>query len=174
MHLLLDVNYSVPDADLRCQCAVLELSPALCSHLEKAGQAVLRCRRLLPNLYKAVSWRGAVDFYGGDLVDDCDLLAPGWRSDFSRQGFAVVPAAIDLERYEPCDMECQQEIVRYDGPPPGTTPTASNSLTFQWVAIPKHGDLYVITREVSLPAIGQQLAGARKAEACSQATNAAS
>jgi hypothetical protein len=159
MHLLLDVNYSVPDADLRCQCALLELSPALRGHLQRAGEAVLRCRQLLPNLHKVVSWRMAVDFYGGDLVDDCDLLCPGWRSDFSGQGFAVVPTAIDLERYEPCDMECQQEIVRYQGPPPRERPTAANSLTFQWAAIPKHGALYVITREVSLPVLGQQLAG---------------
>ena len=158
MPLLLDVTYSDPDADLSCQCAVLELSHALCRRLRDVGEALLRCRPLLPELYKVVCWQQTVDFYGGDLVDDCDLFAPGWRSDFGRQGFALVPPAIDLQRYEPCDTECQQEIVRYDGPLPGAKPTASNSLTFHWVAIPEHGGLYIITREVSLPVIGQQLA----------------
>lgn len=174
MHLLLDVNCSNPDADLRCQCAVLELTPALCSGLRQTGQAVVRCRDLLPDLYKAVFWRQAVDFYGGDLVDDCELLCPAWRADFSRQGFALVPPAIDLERYEPCDTECQQQIVRYDAVPSGSKATVTNSPTFQWMAIPKHGDLYVITREVSSPVIGQLLAAARKAATRSQQSQSAS
>jgi hypothetical protein len=163
MYLLLDVNYSNPDADLRCQCALLELTPDLCSALQQTGQAVLRCHDLLPDLYKAVLWRQGVDFYGGDLVDDCDRLCPTWRADFSRQGFAVVPSAIDLQRYEPCRTECQQQIVRYDALPPGTKPTVANSPTFQWMAIPKHGDLYVITREVSLPELWQLLVATQKA-----------
>ncbi len=163
MYLLLDVNYSNPDADLRCQCAVLELTPALCTDLQQTWQAVLRCRDALPDLHKAVFWRQAVEFYGGDLVDDCDLLTPGWRNDFSGLGFAAVPPAIDLQRYEPCDTECQQQIVRYDAMPSEPEAAAISSPTFQWMAIPKHNDLYVITREVSLPMIVQHLAATGEA-----------
>ncbi len=41
--------------------------------------------------------------------------------------------------------------------PSGTEVAVTSSPTFQWMAIPKHNDLYVIKREISLPMIVQRL-----------------
>lgn len=165
MYLLLNVTCSQPDADTGCECAVLEVSRALCRRLQDAGKAVLHCRRMLPELHKVSVWRLVVDFYRGDLADDCELLAPGWREAFDRDGFALLPPAVDLERYEPRRAECDQEVVRYVGSPAGNRPTVANSLAFYWTAVPKHSDITVSTRDVSLPELRRQLAAARKAAA---------
>ena len=52
MHLLLDVTCSYPDADLNCECVVLEISQTLYERLRKVAEGVKSARDALPDLHE--------------------------------------------------------------------------------------------------------------------------
>jgi hypothetical protein len=159
MHLLFDVKCSNPDADLNCECAVLEISQTLCARLQAVAESVMSLRRALPELYEVYCWGSAVDFYSYSLIAACDDCRKGWIKRLENAGHAVLPAGIDLGRFEPQRSECQQEIARYVPASESLVRKMDECFEFSWTAIPKHGDFYVTTRAVTLPQLRRYLAG---------------
>jgi hypothetical protein len=161
MYLLLDVSSTAPETNLDCDCAVVQLSESLCNRLQRLAEAIYRCRQQLPDLHEAYFWRFGVEYYACDLIDARDEHEAGWSERFRNAGRALLPNGVDLANFQPQRVECQQEIVRY-------VPAASNIIRhpdqcfeFAWTASPKHSDLYITTRPVTLQALRGYLA-ARK------------
>jgi hypothetical protein len=83
-----------------------------------------------------------------------DQAAQDWLSGLQRDGYAVVPAAVDLAAHQPQRIECAQMIVR-------CSPSSVNpEYEIAWTAIPKHTDVYVTTRDLPLATMEGFLANA--------------
>jgi hypothetical protein len=70
-----------------------------------------------------------------------------------RDGYAVIPAAVDLAAHQPQRVECDQMIVRC------SPSSAHPEYEIAWTVIPKHSDVYVTTRDLPLAALEGYVSG---------------
>jgi hypothetical protein len=107
-------------------------------------------------------WRSAVEYYAYDLIAACDEREDGWGNRFHDAGRAVLPMGVDVAKFELQRTECQQEIVRYVAAASNIIRQPDKCFEFCWTAVPKHSDLYITTRDVTLPELRQYLAAEKK------------
>jgi hypothetical protein len=158
MNLLLDVSSINPETDLDCECAVLRLSRSLCDRLQREAQTLYRCLRELPDLYEVYFRQFVVQYYGYDLIEASEEREEGWSERFHTAGRAVLPAGVDLAKFGPRRIECGQEIVHYVLAASNIVRHPEDCFEFRWTAIPKHSDLYITTRHVTIPELQRYLA----------------
>ena len=102
-------------------------------------------------------WDGRADFYDHKLLAPCqeavgyglglEQVGRDWLNEFEQQGYAVLPAGVDLTAHEAQRTEVDQMIVRCSA---SSFPTEFN---IAWTASPKFTDVYVTTCELPLAAM---------------------
>ena len=120
------------------------------------------------DLYELYFWCGNVDFYDYNLAEACgaavaaaavgkeedrNAAAPAWYSALEQNGHALLPTGVDLQAHQPQRVECSQMILRC------CRPSDVPQYEVAWTVIPKHTDIYVTTRGMSLSAIDAYLRG---------------
>ena len=158
MHLILNVHSSNPDTNLDCECALLKLTKPFCDRLRRDIETLFRHRRELPDLYEVYFWRYAVEFYSFDLIAACDDCEAGWSGQFEKTGRAVLPVGMELAKFEPQRMECQQEIIRHVPAANNIVRLPENCFEIGSTAVPKPSDIYITTGDVTLPELWRCLA----------------
>ena len=171
MRIILDTTSSNPDYYGDCDCAVVDLTPALVDQIRRRAELTQRAAGEDPDLYELYFWCGGVDFYDYNLVEACgaavaaaavakeedrNAAEPAWHSALEQNGHALLPPGVDLQPHQPQRVECSQMILRR-GP-------RSDAADYEvaWTVIPKHTDIYVTTRDLPLAAINAYLLGSEK------------
>ena len=158
MYLLLDVTSSNPEADLGCECALLEISQPLCHRLREVAESVIALHQTLRDLHEVRCWNWAVDYYGYSLVEACEQY-DGWNQQFLEHGHAPLPAGIDIAQFAAQRTEYCQEVARYIAPVGRRKRRAETCVEFFWTTSPKHTDVHIATRSVTLPQLRRHLRG---------------
>jgi hypothetical protein len=169
--IILDTTSSDPHYNGDCDCAVVDLTPALVDQIQRRVELARRAAAEDADIYELYFWGSAVDFYDHSLVEACEeavaagtdgqeedknAAAYAWSSALEQTGHALLPHGVDLKRHARQRTECLQTIIRCAPP--------SRSLEFEiaWTAIPKHTDVYVTTHDLSLTVMDDLLAAARR------------
>lgn len=161
MHLIFDTNSTNSDYNGDCDCALVELTPALAEQIRSRVALARQAGQQDNDLYELYFWGSTAEFYDSKLMDACEEAiasrgseeaASKWLSDFEDAGYAVVPAAVDLAAHESQRIECSQVIIRCS--------PSSHRPEFEvcWTASPKHSDVYVTTRDLPLKGMEELLA----------------
>jgi hypothetical protein len=159
MKIILNTTSTNPDHNADCDCAVIEITPAL---VEQArNRAALARQALQPDndLYELYFWGSPAELYDYNLVSACEeavasasqgndedkaKAAQAWSVDLERNGHALLPDTVNLGVIEPRRTECGQTILQLESMRP------EPEFAVAWIAIPKHSDIYVTTTSVPL------------------------
>ena len=149
MKILLKTESSDPDTNAGCECAMLDVTRELLKQLAARVKIARQAAEADTDLYELYFWGGAPTFHGYDLIEACgeaaaELGEDDWEGQFEEQGFLPIPETVDTEQFEPKRTECDQEIIRRQGT--GKT----GGFEVAWTMIPKHTDIYITTKGVSL------------------------
>lgn len=151
--IVLDTHSTDPDFNGDCDYAVVRLAPELVEQVRRRVELARQAGRQDDDLYELYFWGGTADFYDSGLVDACEKAltagqsARDWLAGLEQEGHALVPPAADLATCEPQRTECDQMIVR-------RSPSSHDPrYEIAWIAIPKHSDVYVTTRDLPLAAL---------------------
>ena len=165
MHLIFDTHSTNPDYNGDCDCAIVELTPALAEQIRGRVALARGAGQQDNDLYELYFWGSTAEFYDYKFLDACDEAvasrgseetASTWLSDFEDTGYAVVPPGVDLGSQEPQRIELSQMIVRCS--------PSSHRPEFEvcWTASPKHSDVYVTTHDLPLNRLEELLAAERQ------------
>jgi hypothetical protein len=159
IRIIFDTSSNNPDFNGDCDYAVVELTPESVDRIRRRVELARQAGRQDSDLWELYFWDCAADYYDGKLADACqeavaaasgaqgDQAAQEWLSGLERDGYAIMPAAVDLSAHQPQRIECAQMIVR-------ASPSSVNpQYEIAWTAIPKHTDVYVTTRDLPLAAM---------------------
>ena len=151
MKILLMTNSDHPDCMADCDCAVLDVTPALLERIrfriEIGDEAAAADRKLSQMSF----WGYGPEYYRYDLLDACaeaveqagDASQEDWSAEFTAGGLQPVPEAVELDRFEPRPTACDREII-HRCPPEGAEPEIS------WATRPKGTDICVETWPITL------------------------
>jgi hypothetical protein len=150
MKLVFQTDSTNSEYNADCDCAVVEVTPALVKLTRRRAELAKQARRRDRDLWELYFWGRIAEFFDYDLIGACEAAfgdpkeAKDWSDGFERDGHAVLPPTADLAALEPHRTECDQMILRCV---PGSRRT---DIEIAWLAIPKHSDIYVTTRDVPL------------------------
>ena len=150
MKIVLQTDSTTPEYNADCDCAVVEVTPSLVKLIRRRATLAKQARRQDRELWELYFWGCTAEFFDYALIGACEAAfeaveeAKDWSGGFERDGHAVLPPSADVTALEPHRMECQQMILRCV---PGSRRT---DIEIAWLAIPKHSDIYITTRDVSL------------------------
>jgi hypothetical protein len=161
MHLILNAHSSNEHYNGNCDYALVELTPALAEKIRSRVALARQVAKQDSNLYDVCFWGSMAEFFDHNILESClnaisgstsDDAARDWLADFEQQGYALVPAGVDLDAHEAQRTECDQVIIR--------VASYSHRLEFSvvWTASPKYADLDVTTSELPLTAMEELLA----------------
>jgi len=165
MHLIFNTHSSNEHYNGDCECAIIELTPALAEQIRCRVALARQARQQDSDLYELYFWGSTAEFYGQDVIDACQeavaaaargrgrsKAARNWLAEFEQRDYAVVPNGVDFNAHEPQRTECDQMILRV-GP-------SSHRLEYAvvWTTSPKHSDVYVTTNELPLAVMEELLA----------------
>lgn len=166
MKIILDTTSSNPDYGGDCDCAVVDLTPALVDRIRRRVELARRVAEEDTDLYELYFWGGEAAFYDHNLVEACEeamaadmdgqkedknASACARSSELQHSCHALFPG-VDLQAHQPQRTECAQMILRCGRP----------QYEVAWTVIPKHTDIYVTTRGLALSAIDAYLCGSQK------------
>jgi hypothetical protein len=112
MHLILNVHRSNQHYNGDCDYAVVELTPALAKRIHSRVALARQAAKQDSDLFELYFW-GSADFFDHVILDACqeavatasrrrrDKAALDWLTDFEGREYAVVPASVDVDAYEP-------------------------------------------------------------------------
>lgn len=157
MHIILDTHSSNSEYNCGCDYAIVELTPALGEEIRQRIELARQAGQRDNDLYELYFWGGTAAFYDLDLIEACeealaasaeaadtDRVVCDWISQLEKQGRALLPAGVDLEKLQPQRTECDQVIIR-------CSPSLHNpGFEVAWTTIPKHSDIYVNTSDLPL------------------------
>jgi hypothetical protein len=150
MKIVLQTDSTNPEYNADCDCAVVEVTPSLVQLIRRRAALAKQARRQDRDLWELYFWGHTAEFFDYSLVSACEAAfgdskeAKDWSDGFERDGHAVLPPTADLAAVEPHRTECDQMIVRCV---PGSRRT---DIEVAWLTIPKHTDIYITTRDVTL------------------------
>lgn len=150
MKIVLQADSTNSEYNADCDCAVVELTPSLVKLIRRRAALAKRARRQDRDLWELYFWGCTAEFFDYALITACEAAfqdgeeAKAWSDGFERDGRAVLPLGADVSALEPQRTECDQMILRCV---PGSRHT---DIEVAWLAIPKHCDIYITTRDVSL------------------------
>lgn len=151
MHLLFTTCSSNEHSNGELDYAVVEMTPALLAEIRRRVELARQIQRQEDDLYELSFWGGTGEFYDHRLLEACEEAVEAahpdtvgeWVTDFEQQGYAVLPAGVQLSQHEAQRTECDQIVLccRPSLPEP----------TFElfWSASPKHMDITVTTHALS-------------------------
>ena len=161
MYLILNAHSSNEHYNGDCDCALVELTPALAEQIRSRVALARQAGQQDNDLYELYFWGSTAEFYDSKLIDACaeaaasrgsEEAASKWLSDFEDAGYAIVPTGVDLAAHESQRIECSQVIIRCS--PSSYRP----EFEVCWTASPKHSDVYVTTRDLPLKRLEELLA----------------
>ncbi|MEI8376776.1 MAG: hypothetical protein WCJ35_28510 [Planctomycetota bacterium] len=165
MHLIINTHSSNDHYNGDCDCAIIELTPALAEQIRSRVALARKARQQDNDLYELYFWGSTAEFYGQDVLDTCQeavaAAARGrgrnravrkWLAELEQREYAVVPDGVDFSAHEPQRTELDQMILRV-GP-------SSHRLEYAvaWTTSPKHSDVYVTTSELPIAVMDELLA----------------
>jgi hypothetical protein len=151
--IVLDTHSTDPDFNGDCDYAVVRLTPELVEQVRRRVELARQAGRQDDDLYELYFWWGTAEFYDSGLVDACEKALTAeqsvqdWLAGLERDGRALLPPAADLAACQPQRVECAQMIVRRSP----SSPDPRHEIA--WIAVPKHTDVYVTTRDLPLAAM---------------------
>ena len=157
--IVIGTHSTNPEFDGDCDYAVVQLTPELVDQIRRRVELVREAGRQDDDLYEIYFWGGTAEFYDCNLLDTCqeavaaakgadsDQAAQDWLTGLEQNGHALMPPATDLAACQPQRTECDQTIVR-------RCPSAHDPrYEIAWTASPKHTDVYVTTKDLTLAAL---------------------
>ncbi len=109
--IIFDASGSNPEFNGDCDYAVVDLTPTLVDQIRRRVDLARQAGQQDKDLYELYFWGGTAEFYDSDLVDACqeavatDQAAQDWLSGLQRDGYAPMPAAVDLSAQQPQRIE---------------------------------------------------------------------
>jgi len=84
-----------------------------------------------------------------------DQAAQDWLNELEQNGYALMPATVDLAACQPQRTELNQMIIRHS--------SWSDDARYEvaWIATPKHSDAYVTTSDLPLAVLEDYACNAR-------------
>ena len=150
MKIVLQTDSTNPEYSADCDCAVVEVTPPLVKLIRRRATLAKQARSQDRDLWELYFWGCTAEFFDYALISACEAAfedvdeAKDWSGGFERDGHAVLPLTAALATLEPHRTECDQMILRCV---PGSRRT---DIEVAWLTIPKHSDIYITTRDVSL------------------------
>jgi hypothetical protein len=158
MKIILNAHGFPPEWDHDCDCATLDATPHLLETVRRRMDLARQIRQDDDDLLEVYFWDSSLDYYDASLVEACqEAASPGemeegqadsaqmWCDRLEREGYATIPAGVELAARAPQRTECCQMIIRYAG-----MKNDRPVFTVAWTAIPKHTDIYVTTSNLTL------------------------
>ena len=157
MRIILNTSSTSPEYNADCDYAVVELTAALVEQIRRRVELARQVGQQDNDLYELSFWGGTAEFYDHGLIEACqeaiaaarketdgDQAACDWLSGLEQDEHALLPPTVDLGAHELQRTECDQMVVR-------TSPLSSTpQVEIFWTAVPKHTDIDVATRSLSL------------------------
>jgi hypothetical protein len=156
--IILDTDSTNPEYNGGCDCAVVDLSPAVLSTIRNRVRLAQQLRLHDDDLYELYFWGCFADFYNRGLKDACEeaiaaaaekagldetTAVGNWIADFDANGHALLPKGVNLAKHDAEPTECDQLIIR-------VCPSKPPRIEVAWLASPRHSDVYVTTRDLPL------------------------
>jgi len=153
MKIVLQTDSTNSEYHADCDCALVEVTPSLVKLIRRRVALAKQARRQDRDLWELYFWGCTAEFFDYALISTCEATfqdgekAKAWSDGFERDGRAVLPPRADITALEPQRTECDQMIIR-------CVPSSRRTdIEIAWLAIPKHSDVYITTRDVSLASL---------------------
>lgn len=153
MKIVLQTDSTNSEYNADCDCAVVDVTPSLAKQIRRRAALAKQARRQDRDLWELFFWGCTAEFFDYALISACEAAfqngeeAKAWSDGFERDGRAVLPPHADITALEPQRTECDQMIIR-------CVPSSHRTdIEIAWLAIPKHSDVYITTRDVSLASL---------------------
>jgi len=166
MRIVLLTHSSDPEFDGDCECAVVELTPALLDQIRSRVRLADQACQQDGDLHELAFWGGTAEFYDRGLLEACEAAVAGaaskgdpgravrdWIADLEQQGHALLPGGVEPGVFTPQRTEADRMVV-------GCRPTlAPAEFPITWTASPKHTDVCITTWDLTISVLEAYIRG---------------